>query len=169
MSVPSSGHLEPQRGGCCTIMPYFVGKMLELPVTTTQDYSLFNYLRSFSIDLWKRQIEQILEKNGLISFIVHPDYIMKEREGRVYSQLLTHLAWLRDRKKVWVAAPGDVDRWWRQRSKMELVRDGDAWRIEGEGSERARVAYASEKDGNLVLAMPHSAADEIPADALKHS
>ena len=169
MSVPSSGHLEPQRGGCCTIMPYFVGKMLELPVTTTQDYSLFNYLRTFSIDLWRRQIELILEKNGLISFIVHPDYIMKDRESRVYQQLLTHLAWLRDRKKLWVALPGEIDQWWRQRSKMELVMDGDAWRIEGEGSERARVAYASEKDGDLVFTMQHSAADELSAGVLKHS
>jgi hypothetical protein len=169
MSVPNSGHLEPQRGGCCTIMPYFVGKMLEVPVTTTQDYSLFNYLRRFSIDLWRRQIELIIEKNGLISFIVHPDYIIKDRESRIYQQLLTHLAWLRDRKKVWVAGPGEIDQWWRQRSKMELVRDGDTWQIEGEGCERARVAYASEKDGELVFAMQHSAADELSAGALKHS
>src|SRR5262249_34757470 len=44
MSVPNSAHLDPQRGGCCTVMPYFIGKMLELPVTTTQDYGLFNIL-----------------------------------------------------------------------------------------------------------------------------
>jgi hypothetical protein len=155
MSVPNSGHLEPQRGGCCTIMPYFVGKMLELPVTTTQDYSLFNYLRSFSIDLWKRQIELILEQNGLISFIVHPDYIMKDRESRVYQQLLAHLAELRTERNVWVTAPGEIDRWWRQRSKMELVSDGDGWRVVGEGSERASVAYASEKDGRLVFTTQH--------------
>ena len=37
MSVPNVAHLEPQRGGCCTVMPYFVGDILELPVTTTQD------------------------------------------------------------------------------------------------------------------------------------
>ena len=161
MSVPSSGHLEPQRGGCCTVMPYFVGKILELPVTTTQDYSLFNYLRSFSIDLWKKQIDLLLEQNGLISFIVHPDYIMTDRESDVYRQLLTHLAGLRPEKNMWVAAPGEVDRWWRQRSKMELVSDGDGWRIEGAGSERARVAYASEEDGNLVFTMQHSAASEL--------
>jgi len=169
MSVPSSGHLEPQRGGCCTVMPYFVSKMLELPVTTTQDYSLFNYLRSFSIDLWKRQIELILEQNGLISFIVHPDYITKDRENHIYQQLLAHLAWLRTWKNAWVAAPGEIDRWWRQRSKMELVGDGDEWRIEGEGSERARVAYASEKDGKLVFTMQHSPAGERSAGTLKHS
>jgi hypothetical protein len=151
MSVPSSGHLEPQRGGCCTTMPYFVGKMLELPVTTTQDYSLFNYVRSFSIDLWKRQIDLILEQNGLISFIVHPDYIMRDRESRVYQQLLAYLASVRTRRNVWVATPGEIDRWWRQRSRMELVRDDAGWRVEGEGSERASIAYASEEHGKLVF------------------
>ena len=30
MSVPNAAHLEPQRGGCCTVMPYFVGDILEL-------------------------------------------------------------------------------------------------------------------------------------------
>jgi hypothetical protein len=169
MSVPNSGHLEPQRGGCCTVMPYFVGKTLELPVTTTQDYSLFNYLRSFSIDLWKRQIDLILEQNGLISFIVHPDYITTDREGRIYQQLLAHLAWLRTRKNVWVAAPGEIDQWWRQRSKMELVSDGGGWRVAGAGSERARVAYASEQEGKLVFTMQHSPTGELSAGRLKHS
>src|SRR5262249_7242387 len=41
MSVPNAGHLEVQRGGCCTVMPYFVGRIVELPLTTAQDYSLF--------------------------------------------------------------------------------------------------------------------------------
>src|ERR1017187_10914860 len=98
-------------------MPYFKGKMLELPVTTTQDYSLFNYLRSFSIDLWKKEIDLILGQNGLISFIVHPDYITKARESNLYQQLLTHLVWLREQKSVWIAASGEIDRWWRQRSQ----------------------------------------------------
>src|SRR6267143_6968134 len=75
-SVPNAAHLEPQQGGCCTIMPYFIGDILELPVTTTQDYALFNYLNEYSIDRWKRQIELIMEHHGLINFIVHPDYIM---------------------------------------------------------------------------------------------
>ena len=158
MSVPTSAHLEPQRGGCCTVMPYFVGKMLELPVTTTQDYSLFNYLRSFSLDLWNREIDLILQQNGLMSFIVHPDYIKKERENRLYQQLLARLVQLREEKNLWLATPGQIDRWWRQRSKMTLVKDGDDWRIEGEGSERARIAYAAEKNGSLVFTAQSAAA-----------
>src|SRR5207249_4000541 len=50
MSVPNVAHLDPQRGGCCTVMPYFVGKILELPVTTTQDYTLFHILNDYSIN-----------------------------------------------------------------------------------------------------------------------
>ena len=44
MSVPNVGHLEVQRGGCCTVLPYFIGGIVELPLTTTQDYSLFHVL-----------------------------------------------------------------------------------------------------------------------------
>ena len=153
MSVPNVAHLDPQRGGCCTVMPYFVGDILELPVTTTQDYALFNYLNEYSIDLWKRQIELIMESHGLINFIIHPDYITKSREWNVYKSLLAHLARLRDEKKLWIPLPGEVDRWWRQRAKMTIVEDDHGVRIEGEGSERARVAYASENDGRLVVTL----------------
>ena len=59
MSVPNVAHLDPQRGGCCTVMPYFIGNVLELPLTTIQDYSLFHILRDYSIDLWKRQLDII--------------------------------------------------------------------------------------------------------------
>jgi hypothetical protein len=151
MSVPNVAHLEPQRGGCCTVMPYFIGDILELPVTTTQDYALFNYLNEYSIDLWRSQIDLVLEQHGLISFIIHPDYISKSREWKVYELLLTHLAQLRDEKGLWIPKPGEVNLWWRQRTKMTIVEDRDGVRIEGAGSERARVAYASEKDGRLVV------------------
>lgn len=153
MSVPNVAHLEPQRGGCCTVMPYFVGDILELPVTTTQDYALFNYLDEYSIDLWRRQIDLVMEQHGLVSFIVHPDYITKAREWNVYKSLLAHLAQLRDAKKLWIPLSGEVDRWWRQRAKMTIVEEQQGIRIEGEGSERARVAYASEMNGRLVYTL----------------
>jgi hypothetical protein len=153
MSVPNVAHLEPQRGGCCTVMPYFVGDILELPVTTTQDYALFNYLNEYSIDLWRRQIEIIMEQHGLVSIIVHPDYITKSREWNVYESLLKHLAQLRDEKKLWIPLSGEVDRWWRQRANMTLVEDDHGVQIAGAGSERARIAYASEMKGRLVYTL----------------
>jgi len=143
MSVPNVAHLEPQRGGCCTVLPFFIGNILELPLTTAQDYSLFHILGDYSIDLWKQQIELILQQNGLVSFIVHPDYIIEKRAREVYLDLLGHLARLRADKKFSMALPSDVDRWWRSRSQMKLVPHGKSWRIEGPQSERARIAYAS--------------------------
>jgi hypothetical protein len=153
MSVPNVAHLDPQRGGCCTVMPYFIGKLLELPVTTTQDYPLFHILGDYSIDLWKRQTELIMEKHGLMSFIVHPDYIMSSRERRTYETLLGYLSQLRDERGVWIAKPGEVSRWWRQRASMQLVETECGWQIEGEGKKRARIAYASEENGRIKFSL----------------
>jgi hypothetical protein len=149
MSFPNVAHLEPQRGGCCTIMPYFIGGILELPLTTIQDYSLLHILGESSIDIWKRQIELIREKNGLISFIVHPDYLNGERETAVYKSLLRHLCRLRAEGTLWIGLPGEVDEWWRARNQMKLALYNGKWRVEGEGSQRARIAYATLEDNRM--------------------
>ena len=154
MSIPNVAHLDPQRGGCCTVFPFFIGRILELPLTTTQDYSLFHVLGDYSIELWKRQIALIMEKHGLVSFIVHPDYVREEKALGVYKALLDYVSRLRDERDVWVALPREVNRWWRERSQMRLVREGGRWRIEGRGHERARIAYASVEDEQLVYTLP---------------
>jgi hypothetical protein len=157
MSVPNVAHLEPQRGGCCTVMPYRIGKILELPLTMTQDYSLFHMLGDYSIDLWKTECDQIVRRNGLISFIVHPDYVVEQRARNVYLNLLGYLSHLIAHQGLWAALPRDVNRWWRNRSQMELVRDGDRWRIEGPDNDRARIACATLQGDRLVYTL-----DEAP-------
>src|SRR5207249_2390801 len=65
MSVPNVARLEAQRGGCCTIMPFTLpGGMTELPVTMTEDYTLFHILEDYSSSLWKRQMKIILQGCG---------------------------------------------------------------------------------------------------------
>lgn len=142
MSIPNVAHLDPQRGGCCTVMPYFIGKLVEIPVTCTQDYTLFHILRDYSTDLWKRQIELIREQHGLISILVHPDYVIEPRAQDLYRSLLSYLAEMRETNHVWAPLPRDVAEWWRQRNQMELVCEDGVWRVEGTGKERATVAYA---------------------------
>jgi hypothetical protein len=142
MSVPNVAHLEPLRGGCCSVMPYFIGKILELPLTTTQDYSLFHILDDYSIHLWKQQLGLIRERNGLMSLLTHPDYLIERRARKVYESLLDHLRQMIVDEKIWAPLPGDVDRWWRARSQMRLVPRGDEWEIVGQHKERARLAYA---------------------------
>lgn len=149
MSIPNVAHLDPQRGGCCTVFPFFNGNMIELPVTMAQDYSLFHILNDYSIDLWKMQISLITEKHGLMQMIVHPDYILGPAEQRVYADLLGYLAALRDRGETWIALPAEVAAWWRLRSKMRLINEDGCWRIQGEGGESARIAYATLVDGKI--------------------
>jgi hypothetical protein len=132
-------------------MPYFLGEILELPVTTVQDYTLFYILNDYSINLWKQQTELIMKNYGLLSFIIHPDYVVKSREQSIFKQLLGYLAYLKKEKGTWTTTPSELNRWWRQRAEMTLVEKDGSWQIEGAGKERARLAYASEKDGQLAL------------------
>jgi hypothetical protein len=151
MSVPNAAHLDPQSGGCCTIMPYFVSNVLELPVTTTQDYALFKILEDYSIALWQREIDMVRARHGLISLLVHPDYIIEKRPRAIYRQLLQHLSQIRAEGDVWFALPREVNEWWRQRSALRLVRNDSGWSIEGDGKERARIAYASFEGDKIVF------------------
>jgi len=154
MSMPNVAHLDPQRGGCCTVMPYFIGDMLEIPVTTVQDYTLLYVLTDQSVNLWKRQCETILSKNGLLSFIVHPDYIIEPASQAFYRELLAMLAELRQRENIWFALPGEIDQWWRARSRMSIIRDKQTWKIVGEDSENAVLAFAEVRNGKLVYELP---------------
>jgi hypothetical protein len=149
MSFPNAAHLEPKRGGCCTVMPYFVGRLVEIPLTATQDYSLFHILGKYSIDLWKDELDSIGSSHGLASFIVHPDYVIEARARGVYENLLRHLSELCSRKNLWQPFPRDVARWWRERSRMRIERSGDTWKVVGPGSERARLAFAQIENGRL--------------------
>lgn len=157
MSIPNVAHLEPQRGGCCTVFPYFIGDILEIPLTAVQDYSLFHILNEYSIDLWKRQIALIRQRHGLVSFIIHPDYIIAKRAQETYVSLLQHLTELRTEEDIWMALPSEIDRWWRDRSQMQLVFEDGRWAIRGPGGERARVAFASLEGDNLVYTVPSEA------------
>src|SRR5271155_1302722 len=155
MSVPNVAHLDPQRGGCCTVFPYFVGKILEIPLTTCQDYSLFQILNDYSIDLWTQQLDMIRKRNGLMSFIAHPDYLMSPQARRVYEVLLGYLQRMVERENTWMALPGEVDRWWRARNEMHLVQKGNHWQIEGPDCDRARIAYATLDRDRLTYSVDH--------------
>ena len=155
MSVPNVGRWEAQRGGCCTVMPYFIGSIVEIPLTTLQDYILFELWGDYSIEVWKKQAHLIRGKHGLIHFLIHPDYVINQHAQSAYKKLLKFLNDFKAQQNVWCALPGEVNDWWRQRARMSLVEDGQgSWRIEGAGSSRARLAYAELSGDNIVYRIP---------------
>jgi hypothetical protein len=157
MSVPNVAHLDPQRGGCCTVMPYFTGNQLQLPLTTTQDYHLFNILESRSLDLWKQQIDLILEKHGLLSFNIHPDYIKMPPFNGLYESLLEYLQEVCKERNIWIAQPAEVNKWWRARREMQLAMNAqNAIEVVGPEANRAVVAYARIEGDRIAYEVPQT-------------
>ncbi|MBN2037564.1 MAG: hypothetical protein JW768_12555 [Chitinispirillaceae bacterium] len=71
---------EPQSDGVCTIFPFQVkrpnGKFyIELPHTLPQDFTLFVLMQNKTIDIWKKKLDWIAQKGGMVLVNTHPDYI----------------------------------------------------------------------------------------------
>ena len=143
-SFPDTDPFEPQAGGCCSILPFRFGDVVELPITLVQDHTLWEILREPGIDRWVEKAVWIHRHHGLINIIVHPDYVLEQERLDRYEAFLAHLAGLDD---AWRALPRDVAAWWREREALE-VRDGA---VHGETRFAATVAYARERDGELVI------------------
>ena len=170
MSIPTTGRLDPQHGGCCTLMPWMNGDLLEIPVTTIQDYSLFHILNQYSVDVWHRQTDGILAHHGMASYIVHPDYIQTPQARQCYTELLSYLAGLRDNTGAWAALPAQVNQWWRERAQMTLENSNGEWRVSGPGSERASVAFARLEGTSIVYTFANPAASApVPTSQLNNS
>jgi hypothetical protein len=144
-SFPDSDPFEPQAGGCCSIMPFFFGDVVELPITLTQDHTVWEILRSPGNELWERKTEWLKANHGLVNIIVHPDYVVEQRRLDRYEAFLEYLAGHGD---VWHALPRDAARWWREREALSIGADGA---IAGRTSFDASIAYACERDGRLVV------------------
>jgi hypothetical protein len=154
MSFPNVGHLDPQNGGCCTVIPFFIDSIVEIPVTTTQDYPLYYILNQKNLDLWMKQTDLIVNRNGLISFIIHPDYTIPKHHKELYQKLLEYLKNLQNRDNLWFPLPREVSEWWKIRKNLELVKDENGWSIRGNGSERAGIAYIVLVDNKIEFELP---------------
>ncbi len=120
-SFPDTDPYGPQPGGCLSIFPFFIGNIVELPVTLPQDHTLFEILKEKDINIWREKVNWIEKMNGLALIIVHPDYFNKYVE-RYYIEFLEFIS---DKKNVWIAKPIEVCRWWRSRDESSLILDKD--------------------------------------------
>jgi len=124
-SFPDTDPYEPQTGGCLSIFPFFMGNLVELPVTLAQDHTLFEILGHKDISIWKQKIGWIKKMNGMALVIVHPDYIRpdggRHKESRYsieyYEELLRYI---KNNGNSWHALPRDVAEWWKRRDNSEV-------------------------------------------------
>jgi peptidoglycan/xylan/chitin deacetylase (PgdA/CDA1 family) len=150
-SFPDTDPFEPQPGGCCSIFPFFIDDLVELPITLVQDHTLFEILRDRSVERWVEKSEWIIERGGLVNLLVHPDYLLTEERLALYDEFLGFLA---AQAGGWHALPRDVARWWKDRSLLECRRDerGEA-RIVGPrpAAGEPTVMWAEERDGRVAF------------------
>ena len=148
-SFPDTDPFEPQPGGCCSILPFFLGDLVELPITLVQDHTLFEILGERDIRLWREKATWVAEQGGLVTVLVHPDYLLTEDRLQRYDELLAFLATL---EGGWHALPRDVARWWRRRARLEATLDqGQELDPELLAADDAVLVHASEDDGRLVI------------------
>jgi peptidoglycan/xylan/chitin deacetylase (PgdA/CDA1 family) len=148
-SFPDTDPFEPQPGGCCSIWPFFLGELVELPITMTQDHTLFEILRENSIGRWVQKSDWLACNHGLVNVLVHPDYMLDERRLELYEQLLEQLTGL---SGGWHALPRDVARWWRTRARLA---SGRATVIDtaktDEQTDAVTTAYARREGEDIVF------------------
>jgi GT2 family glycosyltransferase len=154
-SFPDTDPFEPQGGGCCSILPFFLGDTVELPITLVQDHTLWEILRRDTIDLWTAKSDWIAANGGLVNLITHPDYLDTPARLRMYEEFL---AYLNEREGGWHALPRDVAAWWRTREGLRVIGAGAEARIAGEGAERARLDRWRAEGAGVALDAPLVAA-----------
>jgi peptidoglycan/xylan/chitin deacetylase (PgdA/CDA1 family) len=114
-TIPHSDPYEPQPGGCCSVWPFMLGRIVELPYTLPQDHTLFTLLGNRSVEPWLEQAHAIEQRHGLIQCLSHPDrgYLGDPDKRAIYREFLDALA---ERETIWKALPRQVAHWWRQRA-----------------------------------------------------
>lgn len=125
-TIPHSDPYEPQPGGCCSLWPFFVGDVVELPYTLPQDHTLLTLLGNRTPTLWIETANDIARRHGLIHCVSHPDrgYLGDPGKRAVYAEFLGAMA---EQTDVWHALPRQVAAWWRTRD----AGDRDTRMVEG--------------------------------------
>jgi len=148
-SFPDTDPYEPQPGGCFSTFPFFMGNLVELPITLAQDHTLFEILEYKDISIWKRKIDWIEKMNGMALVIVHPDYIRpgesrgRHKAGRYsikyYEELLQYV---KNKDNYWHALPRDVAEWWRRRdaSGIRFDKNGEPY-IKGPAAKDGLITW----------------------------
>jgi len=118
---------EPQSDGVGTIFPFWVRDMttqneyLELPYTICQDFTLFIIMKENGIDIWKKKLDWIVSRGGMVLINTHPDYMnfnerMQGIEEYPVEYYIEFLDYIMDVYKgaYWNTIPKNVAKFWKE-------------------------------------------------------
>jgi hypothetical protein len=127
---------EPQPGGSCSWLPFFIGDVVELPITLPMDHTLFELLREDAEEAWSSKTGYLKAHGGMALLLTHPDYLLDPERLAAYDGFMIEFG--ADRT-AWHALPGEVADWWRLRAETTLAQSEGRWSPRGPGADRARV------------------------------
>lgn len=153
---------EPQPGGTCSLFPFYLHGLIELPYTLPQDHTLIHLLRRDPLQVWTAKAHWIQSLGGMILTLTHPDYVGTGSLLKQYEEFLKRLSGF---GSVWRALPYQVANWWRERSAMTLHLNGGLPRISGKGSERAVARKLSSEHLTAPNFIPRSPRPDSPLEA----
>jgi peptidoglycan/xylan/chitin deacetylase (PgdA/CDA1 family) len=139
-SYTDTAPFEPQAGGCCSWLPYMIENLVELPITLTQDHTLFDLLGHRDETLWIEKARFLRQRGGMALVLTHSDYVGNPYLLDSYRRLLAEFA---DDTTAWKALPRDVSAWWRRRADSRLEEVDGKWTIVGPAKREARVEFSA--------------------------
>ncbi len=140
---------EPEPGGSCSWLPYFIGDVVELPITLPQDHTLFELRGERTEQRWLDKAAFLREEGGMGLLLTHPDYLVEPERLALYERFLAAQA---TDTSAWHALPREVADWWRRRSTSSLQRSGDEWMVIGAAAADGRVRLGAPR-------LPHISPD----------
>jgi hypothetical protein len=138
-SYTDTAPFEPQAGGCCTWLPYMIDDLVELPITLTQDHTLFDLLGHRDEKYWIEKARFLRERGGMALVLTHSDYVGNPHLLESYRRLLDEFM---EDPTAWKALPRDVSDWWRRRADSRLEEDGGEWTVVGPARREAKVEFS---------------------------
>jgi hypothetical protein len=117
-----------------------IGDLVELPMTLTQDHTVFDLLGHRDETVWLEKARFLRDRGGMALLVTHPDYIDKPNLLESYERFLEAFA---SDSTAWKALPNEVSSWWRRRSESRVQEVDGELRVVGPAEHEARVEFAS--------------------------
>lgn len=114
LSIPDTERDGPYGGtaGCGTVVPFLVGRCLEIPLSLPQDVYL-RHVHGLTADealrLWQRKVDHIVAIGGVAVLNTHPVWVNPARPD-MWHAYRTFLGWAVERGDLLVTIPGKIRR-----------------------------------------------------------
>ena len=132
MSPFDTDPFEPQPDGVGTIFPFWCSAnvhpgYVELPYTLPQDHTLFILIGEKSIAIWKKKLDWIVENEGMVLLITHPDYMndgkgrcgMSEYPMELYIEFLEYVQ-NKYKTRYWNPLPREIAGFWKDSLRQNM-------------------------------------------------